>query len=104
MRIAISPRQSGPRPRRANHAPRVNRRSSPPGSVGRGARSSDRGDADTTDGRHAALVPTGKERTVPLLTTFWETFVLLVIFVPLALVWGFAMVDVFRRDDIGGGL
>lgn len=35
---------------------------------------------------------------------FWEFFFLLVIFVPLAMVWAFALVDVFRRDDIGGGL
>ena len=35
-------------------------------------------------------------------TTFWETFFLFLIFLPLAMVWGFALVDVFRRDDIGG--
>jgi hypothetical protein len=34
--------------------------------------------------------------------TFWENFFLLLIFLPLALVWGAALVDVFRRDDIGG--
>jgi Phospholipase_D-nuclease N-terminal/Short C-terminal domain len=34
--------------------------------------------------------------------TFWENFFLLLIFLPLAMVWGFALVDVFRRDDIGG--
>jgi hypothetical protein len=37
-------------------------------------------------------------------TTFWETFFLLLIFLPLLLVWAFALVDIFRRDDIGGGL
>ena len=37
-----------------------------------------------------------------LATSFWETFFLLLIFLPLAMVWGFALVDVFRRDDIGG--
>jgi hypothetical protein len=37
-----------------------------------------------------------------LATTFWETFFLILIFLPLALVWGFTLFDVFRRDDIGG--
>ena len=37
-----------------------------------------------------------------LANTFWENFLLLVIFLPLVLVWGFALVDIFRRDDIGG--
>lgn len=36
-------------------------------------------------------------------TTFWETFFLFLIFLPLLLVWTFALVDIFRRDDIGGG-
>ena len=36
-------------------------------------------------------------------TTFWETFFLFLIFLPLAMVWAFALVDIFRRDDIGGG-
>jgi hypothetical protein len=35
-------------------------------------------------------------------TTFWETFFLLLIFLPLVLVWGFALLDIFRRDDMGG--
>jgi type VI protein secretion system component VasK len=35
-------------------------------------------------------------------TTFWETFFLLLIFLPLLLVWAFALVDIFRRDDIHG--
>lgn len=35
-------------------------------------------------------------------TTFWETFFLFLIFLPLAMIWGFALLDVFRRDDIGG--
>jgi Phospholipase_D-nuclease N-terminal/Short C-terminal domain len=35
-------------------------------------------------------------------TTFWETFFLLLIFLPLLMMWGFAFVDIFRRDDIGG--
>lgn len=38
-----------------------------------------------------------------LATTFWETFFLFLIFLPLALIWGFALVDIFRRDDLGGG-
>jgi Phospholipase_D-nuclease N-terminal/Short C-terminal domain len=36
-------------------------------------------------------------------TTFWETFFLLLIYLPLILVWAFALLDIFRRDDIGGG-
>ena len=36
-------------------------------------------------------------------TTFWETFFLFLLFVPLALIWAFALLDIFRRDDIGGG-
>ena len=37
-------------------------------------------------------------------TTFWETFFLLLLFIPLLMVWAFAMVDIFRRDDINGWL
>ena len=36
-------------------------------------------------------------------TTFWETFFLFLLFVPLAMIWAFALLDIFRRDDIGGG-
>ena len=36
-------------------------------------------------------------------TTFWETFFLLLLFIPLAMIWAFALLDIFRRDDIGGG-
>ena len=36
-------------------------------------------------------------------TTFWETFFLFLIFLPLMLIWVFALVDIFRRDDLGGG-
>jgi Phospholipase_D-nuclease N-terminal/Short C-terminal domain len=36
-------------------------------------------------------------------TTFWETFFLFLLFLPLAMIWGFALVDIFRRDDVGGG-
>jgi len=35
-------------------------------------------------------------------TTFWETFFLFLLFLPLAMMWGFALVDIFRRDDLGG--
>jgi hypothetical protein len=34
--------------------------------------------------------------------SFWNFFWLLLIFIPLLLVWGFALVDIFRRDDLGG--
>jgi len=36
--------------------------------------------------------------------SFWNFFWLLLIFVPLLLVWGFALVDIFRRDDMPGWL
>jgi Phospholipase_D-nuclease N-terminal/Short C-terminal domain len=39
---------------------------------------------------------------VILATTFWETFFLILIFLPLALIWAGALFDVFRRDDVGG--
>jgi len=35
-------------------------------------------------------------------TTFWETFFLFLVFLPLAMMWGFALIDIFRRDDLGG--
>ena len=35
--------------------------------------------------------------------SFWENFFLLLIFLPLLMIWAFALVDVFRRDDMGGG-
>ena len=38
-----------------------------------------------------------------LATTFWETFFLFLIFLPLALLWAGALLDIFRRDDMGGG-
>lgn len=34
--------------------------------------------------------------------SFWQAFFLLLIFVPLVLIWGFAVLDIFRRDDISG--
>jgi Phospholipase_D-nuclease N-terminal/Short C-terminal domain len=38
------------------------------------------------------------------LMDFWDFFWLLLIFIPLLLVWGFALVDIFRRDDLAGWL
>ena len=35
---------------------------------------------------------------------FWDVFWLLLIFIPLLLIWGFALVDIFRRDDMPGWL
>ena len=40
---------------------------------------------------------------MPLANSFWENFFLLLIFLPLIMIWAFALVDVFRRDDMGGG-
>ena len=37
-----------------------------------------------------------------LVADFWESFLLFLIFLPLALLWAFALIDIFRRDDIGG--
>lgn len=37
-----------------------------------------------------------------IIVDFWDAFWLLLIFVPLVLIWSFAMVDIFRRDDIEG--
>jgi hypothetical protein len=39
---------------------------------------------------------------MPVATTFWETFFLFLIFLPLLMIWAFALVDIFRRDDMGG--
>ncbi|HSL66327.1 MAG TPA: SHOCT domain-containing protein [Gaiellaceae bacterium] len=38
-----------------------------------------------------------------LANTFWENFFLFLIFLPLAMIWAFALLDIFRRDDMGGG-
>ncbi|MEU7820120.1 SHOCT domain-containing protein [Catellatospora sp. NPDC049133] len=35
---------------------------------------------------------------------FWDVFWLLLIFIPLLLIWAFAIVDIFRRDDLSGWL
>jgi hypothetical protein len=37
-----------------------------------------------------------------LLTSFWENFLLLLIFLPLVAIWSFALVDIFQRRDMGG--
>ena len=34
---------------------------------------------------------------------FWDVFWLLVIYLPLLFMWGFALLDIFRRQDLGGG-
>jgi hypothetical protein len=34
--------------------------------------------------------------------SFWDYFFLFLIFVPLLLVWWSALIDIFRRDDMGG--
>jgi hypothetical protein len=36
------------------------------------------------------------------LSNFWEAFFLLLIWVPLVMLWMAALIDVFRRDDLGG--
>jgi hypothetical protein len=33
---------------------------------------------------------------------FWDVFWLLLVFIPLLLIWSFALVDIFRRDDLAG--
>jgi hypothetical protein len=40
---------------------------------------------------------------LPVANSFWENFFLLLIFLPLIMIWAFALVDVFHRDDMGGG-
>jgi hypothetical protein len=35
---------------------------------------------------------------------FWDIFWLLLIFIPLVMIWGFALVDILRRDDMPGWL
>jgi len=35
-------------------------------------------------------------------TTFWETFFLFMLFLPLAMLWAMALVDIFRREDLTG--
>jgi hypothetical protein len=38
-----------------------------------------------------------------MLADFWGNFFLLLIFVPLAMLWVFALVDIFKRHDMSGG-
>lgn len=38
-----------------------------------------------------------------MLADFWGNFFLLLIFIPLALLWIFALVDIFHRHDMSGG-
>ena len=35
-------------------------------------------------------------------TTFWESFFLFMIFLPLAMIWAMALVDIFQRGDLTG--
>ena len=35
--------------------------------------------------------------------SFWNTFFLLLIYIPLIMIWAFALIDIFRRDDLHGG-
>jgi hypothetical protein len=37
-----------------------------------------------------------------LLTSFWQNFLLLMIFIPLIAIWSFALIDIFQRRDMGG--
>jgi len=32
---------------------------------------------------------------------FWDVFIMLLIWIPLVLIWATALIDIFRRDDIG---
>ena len=34
--------------------------------------------------------------------SFWDAFFLLLIYIPLVMLWVFAVADIFRREDIGG--
>jgi hypothetical protein len=34
--------------------------------------------------------------------SFWNAFFLLLIYIPLVMVWWFAVLDIFRRDDLHG--
>ena len=36
-------------------------------------------------------------------STFWDVFFLLLIWIPLITLWIFALADIFRRPDLGGG-
>jgi hypothetical protein len=49
-------------------------------------------------GLHADAVPDETGAVVD----FWDAFFLLIIFIPLILMWSYAMIDIFRRDDLTG--
>jgi hypothetical protein len=34
---------------------------------------------------------------------FWEWFFLMLIYIPAVMIWAFALIDIFRRDDLSGG-
>ncbi len=38
-----------------------------------------------------------------MLGDFWGNFFLLLIFLPLVMLWAFALVDIFKRHDMSGG-
>ena len=38
-----------------------------------------------------------------MLADFWGNFLLLLIFLPLAMLWAFALIDIFHRHDMAGG-
>jgi hypothetical protein len=40
--------------------------------------------------------------TVLLATTSWDNLFLILILLPLALIWTFSLVDIFRRNDLSG--
>lgn len=42
--------------------------------------------------------PAFKERVV----TFWNVFFILLVFIPLVMLWVFALVDLFQRTDLSG--
>ena len=54
-------------------------------------------------GRTTGLEHERRRSVMVVANTFWENFFLLLIFLPLAMIWVFALMDIFRRDDIGGG-
>lgn len=39
---------------------------------------------------------------MPVAATFWDWFFLILIWLPLALLWVFSLIDIFRREDIAG--
>lgn len=36
--------------------------------------------------------------------SFWDVFLMLLIWIPLIMIWAFAFFDIFRRDDMSGWL